>query len=125
MAIKGRGSDGEDPIWVPKDTEVHISAYSMHRDLSILGKEVKSFVPERWNHIKPNPWEFMPFMSRPRTCLGQEKASLETAYVLARLAHDFVMVETRGSRLSIKDILLTVKNRHGREVAMTQARTLG
>lgn len=103
---------------MPKGTVSEWSQYALHRDPSIFGEDVESFNPDRWNHISPGPWQYMPFGGGPRNCLGQQKVLVEAAYTLARMAVRFETLESRDEKPWKGDIKLTCKNANGCKVAL-------
>lgn len=102
---------------MPKDTEGLVNLYALHRDPSVFGSDVETFNPHRWNTIKPSPKEFLPFGVGGRTCLGKEKALVESAYVLVRLATEFESVEFRGKPEYRGRVQLTMRSADGCKVA--------
>ena len=49
---RGGGPDGQDPLFIPKGTEINYSVYAMHRAEEWWGKDANEFKPERWNGRK-------------------------------------------------------------------------
>jgi len=47
---RGGGADGRAPIFVPKDSWVIYTVYSMHRREDIFGEDAEDFRPERWEN---------------------------------------------------------------------------
>lgn len=68
--------------------------YTLHRDKEVYGEDVENFNPDRWESIRPGPWQFMAFGGGQRVCLGQQKALAEASYTLIRLAQAFQRVES-------------------------------
>ncbi|TGO20852.1 hypothetical protein BPAE_0261g00090 [Botrytis paeoniae] len=88
ILLKGGGTDGESPIFAPKGTKIYTNQYALHRDEKAFGSNVESFKPDRWDSIncKPIPREYMPFGGGPRAFVGQQKALVEAAYTVAKIA---------------------------------------
>ena len=86
--------------------------------MSVFGKDVELFNPDRWNQITPGPWEYMPFGHGPRSCAGQDKALIEASYVILAMAKRFVRIESRDERDWVGEWKLTVKNLYGCKVAL-------
>lgn len=65
-----------------------------------LCPDADKFRPERWEHWRPKPHEFIPFNSGPRLCIGQQFAQVQMAYVLCRI---FQRYETATSASGADD----------------------
>ncbi|CAD6455059.1 34faba6f-1d64-4a46-8146-295d2341e539 [Sclerotinia trifoliorum] len=117
----GGGPDGKAPIFIPVGASVSTNFYKLHRDKSIFGEDIEIFNPDRWNDIFPNNWEYMPFSHGPRSCAGRHKAVGEASYIIARMALQFEMIETRDNRTWTEDVKLVVKNGNGCQVALCTA----
>ncbi len=84
---RGGGSDGSQPIFIPKGRQVLIATYAMQHRADIWGSDVEDFVPERWEGRKAG-YEFIPFGAGPRMCLGRKSIFLLPADLLSpRIAH--------------------------------------
>ncbi len=66
----GGGPDGKSPLFIPKNTTVGYSLYTMHRRKDFYGEDADEFKPERWEKLRPG-WEYLPFNGGPRICLGR------------------------------------------------------
>jgi cytochrome P450 len=86
---RGGGSDGTQPVFVPKGTEVLFPVFTMHRDKDLWGDDADTFRPERWEENPIHTWDYLPFGGGPRICIGQQFALTETAYALVRLVQHF------------------------------------
>jgi cytochrome P450 len=115
----GGGPDGRSPVFVPEGTGFDTSFYVLHRLPSIWGDDSNEFRPERWDEFKPASCEFVPFGLGPRMCAGQQKALMETSYVISRLLQEFQDIEARDEREWQGRVQLTAKNAHGCLVTMT------
>ncbi len=71
---------------IPKDAEVWISQYVMHRDPRYFA-DADAFIPERWldTEFQPSRFVYFPFSAGPRNCIGEQFAWLEATLVLATL----------------------------------------
>ena len=89
----GGGPDGTSPIIVRKGEVVVISQYVNSRRKNIYSADCNAFHPERWEHVdtsgKKYGWAYFPFSGGPRTCLGQDFATMEVAYTVVRLLQSF------------------------------------
>jgi len=97
---------------------VTLSYYALHRDSSIFGADVEDFKPDRWKSIRCGQWDFMPFGGGQRACLGQQKALVEAAYVLVRLASVFPILESRDTEPWKGELKLTCKSANGCKIAL-------
>jgi cytochrome P450 len=46
---------------VPQGTKFDAAFYVLHHLPEIWGPDVEEFKPERWDTMKPNAWEYIPF----------------------------------------------------------------
>lgn len=69
---------------VPSGAEVLFSIYETHRIPEIFA-EPQRFLPERWEHLTPSPFEYSPFSAGPRTCIGAAFATMEMKIILATI----------------------------------------
>ncbi|KAH6980536.1 cytochrome P450 [Ilyonectria destructans] len=81
---RGGGKYGDEPLGVPAGTQVAYSTLVMQRRRDLC-PDADKFRPERWEHWRPKPHEFIPFNSGPRLCIGQQFAQVQMAYVLCRI----------------------------------------
>ncbi|KAI0535923.1 cytochrome P450 [Xylaria digitata] len=114
----GGGPSHDRPIFVPKGSPVVMAYYALHRNPSVFGDDIEPFKPERWDSVKPQQWEFLGFGNGDRACLGQQKAMIEAAYVLARFAREFEKLESRDARDWKGELKLTCKSAHGCKIAV-------
>lgn len=84
----GGGADGSKKVFIEKGQVVFMSFYSLQRSERFYGKDANEFNPDRWESIK-NPGGFMPFLSGPRICLGQQFAITEASYIILRFCQLF------------------------------------
>jgi cytochrome P450 len=109
----GGGLEGKDPLYIPKGSLVELNYRAMCRDASFWGPDVDSFVPERWEHIRPG-WEYTPFGGGPRVCPGQRLVFVESAYVLVMLLRRFKEVENRDPESEWKEEMrMTFQSKNG------------
>ena len=57
---RGGGPDGQSPLFVPKNSVLQYTVYTMHRRKDIYGDDADEFKPERWEILRPG-WEYLPF----------------------------------------------------------------
>ena len=108
----GGGPDGKAPIFVPKGSIFNGVFYALHRNEAIYGRHVESFDPDRWQTIKPGPFDFMAFGQGRRGCLGQQKAQMEAAYVICRVALAFQKLIPDATEYAPAE-RITTRNAHG------------
>ncbi|KAL9065627.1 MAG: hypothetical protein Q9157_007413 [Trypethelium eluteriae] len=116
---RGGGPDGTAPVFVPQGDIVICSVYALQRRPEVFGEDADSFTPERWNHIKPKTWEYMPFSAGPRVCPGQKLARIQVAYVLFSLVRRFKAVENRDPVLEyVEEYRVATASKNGAKVAL-------
>ena len=49
----GGGRDGSAPVFIQKGDVVQVTKTVLHRDKDLWGSDADSFVPERWDGLKP------------------------------------------------------------------------
>ncbi|KAK5079428.1 hypothetical protein LTR51_001625 [Lithohypha guttulata] len=89
---RGGGPDGLSPVFVPKGRQILIPTYSMQHREDIWGPDVDLFKPSRWTGRRAD-WDFIPFGSGARQCLGQQFARTQVMYVIIRLLQTFDAIE--------------------------------
>jgi cytochrome P450 len=119
----GGGPKHDQPIFVPKGTQVLTCFYTLHRDPAVFAsdddaEDVETFRPERWTTITPKQWEYMTFGGGQRACLGREKVLAEAAFVICRLAQSFGRIESRDTKPWKEIRALGAKNANGCKVAL-------
>ncbi|KAF9288020.1 hypothetical protein BGZ68_000917 [Mortierella alpina] len=66
------------------------NSYAMGRTSSVWGSDAKEFKPERWMEgSKPSSSKFISFHHGPRTCLGQQFATIEAITLMSMLVQHF------------------------------------
>ncbi|KAF9956547.1 hypothetical protein BGZ72_002681 [Mortierella alpina] len=77
-------------VKVYKGDVVAWNSYAMGRASSVWGSDAKEFKPERWlNGDKPSSSKFISFHHGPRTCLGQQFATIEAITLMSMLVQHF------------------------------------
>ena len=71
---KGGGKDGNEPIFIPKGTEVRACLYAMSHREDLWGPDVEVFNPERWENHHPGV-EYAPFSIGRRKCIGRKSGA--------------------------------------------------
>lgn len=73
---------------LPAGTEVFVSIYQTHH-MEEIYPDPEAFNPQRWETIKPTNYEYNPFSTGPRICIGAAFAMMEIKIVLAMLLQRF------------------------------------
>lgn len=84
---------------LPKGSTVAFSHYITHH-LPELYPEPERFNPGRWSTIDPSPYEYLPFGSGPRMCIGASFAGLTLRVVLATMFQRFRFSVVPGVRIN-------------------------
>ncbi|KAI1479989.1 cytochrome P450 [Daldinia eschscholtzii] len=120
----GGGSDGTAPLFAPAGTLFDTCFATLHRDPKVWGPNADEFVPSRWeNDYSPPPFTFVPFGAGPRQCLGQQKATMETSYIVSRILQEFSGIKSEDEKPYQAQVALTAKSAHGCLVSLTPATT--
>ena len=84
---------GPHGLQVKKGTQISYLIYLMNRDKEVWGEDVEEFKPERFEKVDRHrhPYQFIPFNSGPRVCIGQNMAYLEAGMVLVKILTRFRM----------------------------------
>jgi cytochrome P450 len=119
----GGGPHGTAPVLAPAGTLFDTSFAALHRNPSIWGSDANEFHPSRWEngHVAA-PFTFIPFGAGPRQCLAQQKATMETSYIVARLLREFSGIKSEDDKPYQAQVALTAKSAHGCLVSLTPAR---
>ncbi|KAF9963340.1 hypothetical protein BGZ65_004208 [Modicella reniformis] len=80
----------EDGTKVYKGEFVSWSSWAMGRSTAIWGPDAREYKPDRWmTGEKPSPTKFPSFHAGPRTCLGQQFATIEAMTIMGMLFQKF------------------------------------
>ncbi|KAF8939038.1 cytochrome P450 [Dissophora ornata] len=104
------------------------SPWTMGRDTSIWGPDAKEYKPERWlDGDKASSTKFPAFHAGPRTCLGQQFATIEAITIMSMIFRrfDFQLVDPHnepayGAGLTLpvaKGLPVRVTRRDGEKIA--------
>lgn len=86
------------PYELPSGSTVAFSHYVTHH-LPELYPEPERFNPARWSGLDPSPYEYLPFGSGPRMCIGASFAGLILRVVLATMLQRFRFSVVPGARI--------------------------
>ncbi len=75
---------------------VFILLLAVQRDPAVWGPDAEEFRPDRWltDGFRPKPWQFRPFGTGPRSCIGQAFALHEAKLIIASLVRDYELDST-------------------------------
>jgi cytochrome P450 len=96
---------------LPAGSEVFLSIFHMHHDPNVFA-DAETFLPRRWETIKPTVYEYNPFSAGPRMCIGASFALMEIKIVLARLLCRFQLELPPGSHVDPR-VAITMAPRGG------------
>lgn len=121
MLPTGGGQDGTSPIFIPKGSGVTTNWNSLHRLAPCFQPDADEFRPERWETVRPG-WYYLPFGGGPRICPGRQLALTEVAYVIARMAQEWKIIECRDEvKEWVEDLKITANSRNGIKVGLMKA----
>jgi cytochrome P450 len=83
---------------LPVGTNVAMSIYHTHRVPEVFPRP-QAFDPRRWESARPTPYEYCPFSTGPRTCVGAQFAMAQLKVVLATLLQRFRVEFVPGTRV--------------------------
>lgn len=120
----GGGPDGLSPVFVPKDTVVASSFYSLHHRKDIYGEDADIWRPERWEELKLSSlaWKFIPFGGGAHVCPGQNLAMNRVAFTVARIVEAFDRIDNRDPVAEFVPLYkLVTASQNGVKVALHRA----
>ncbi|CAI2161475.1 7536_t:CDS:2 [Funneliformis geosporum] len=91
---------------IPKGTPIFIFVNTIHRLPSIWGSDASVFKPSRW--LDPNlasiqtNYTYIPFLTGPRSCIGNKLALSEFKVMLAILIRSFKFTKIEGFEVKSK-----------------------
>jgi cytochrome P450 len=96
---------------IPRHTEIIYSQYVTHH-MPEVWAEPERFWPDRWLTADPSPYEYLPFGTGPRMCLGATFALLEMKTVLALLLQRWRFQTAPASRID-RQVTVTLSPKYG------------
>lgn len=96
---------------LPIGTEVVFSAFHTHRDPKIY-KNPYQFIPERWETINPTAYEYIPFSTGIRSCIGMPLALMEIPLIVVMVFQRFRLELSSNANIT-PHIGLTMSPKHG------------
>ncbi|THV54868.1 hypothetical protein BGAL_0018g00240 [Botrytis galanthina] len=117
----GGGSDGKDPVFVVRGTEVNYIFRSMHLDKDLWGADAGEFRPERWEKLgTAQTRAYIPFSKGDRVCPAQQMVLNECVYILVRFAKTFKSLENRDpEERFVEQHKLQMESRNGVKVSFS------
>ncbi|KAF9908372.1 Protein kinase alk2, partial [Lobosporangium transversale] len=104
---------------VYKNEKVAWSSWAMGRSTSIWGPDASDYKPERWlTGEKPSQAKFVAFHLGPRTCLGQQFATIEAITVMSMLMQKFTFELVEPNKEPAYHPSLTLPMAHGLPVRL-------
>jgi len=96
---------------VPVGTEVLVSPYMTHIDPEVYPEPLR-FRPERWEGLKPTPFEYLPFSYGARKCLGAAFAEAMLRIVTAMVVQRYRLELIPKTRVDMA-VTMTMKPKGG------------
>ncbi|WP_371018154.1 bifunctional cytochrome P450/NADPH--P450 reductase [Pseudalkalibacillus sp. JSM 102089] len=91
---------------VKKGDDFTLLLPELHRDKSIWGEDVESFIPERFEDPSSIPAHaFKPFGNGQRACIGQQFSLHESTLLLGMIIQNFELIDHANYQLDVKETL--------------------
>ena len=124
----GGGPNGKSPVLVRRGEVVSFGQSVISRRKNIWGPDADDFVPERWesqSNANAFGYAYYPFNGGPRTCLGQDFATMEVAYTVVRLLCAFPhlsLPEEENKKIGVEKqrVTLVLSSADGCKVELAQ-----
>lgn len=84
---------------LPEGANVVLSPFVTHRDPARFPEPAR-FKPERWEKLQPTPYEYLPYGTGPRMCIGAGFATLALRLVLPMILQRYRLTLAHGARVS-------------------------
>ncbi|KAI9264985.1 cytochrome P450 [Phascolomyces articulosus] len=85
--------------FIPKGTSIFLPILVNHHNKQIWGEDAEEFKPDRWDQepaSKVGPYDYLPFLSGTRMCIGYRFALIELKIILSILLMKFQYFEKPG-----------------------------
>jgi cytochrome P450 len=82
----------EPGLVIPKNTNMILNFFALHRQPTIWGEDVNEFKPERFlpeNSATRNPFAYLPFSSGPRICIAYKYSVTSLKIAIVQLLSNF------------------------------------
>ncbi|KAI8147936.1 cytochrome P450 [Fennellomyces sp. T-0311] len=93
---------------IPKGTVIHLPLIINHHDKSVWGHDAEEFRPNRWDEEpgkKAGPYNFLPFLSGGRQCIGNRFAIMKIKVTLGIMLMKFQFFEKPGFQFTMQSNL--------------------
>lgn len=87
------------PVTLPRGASVVTSPFMTHHDPERYPEPAR-FRPERWQQLRPNAYEYLPFGAGPRMCIGASFAAMTVRLVLALILQRYRMTLASEAQVS-------------------------
>ena len=98
------------PYDFPAGTRIVFSPAVTHRRADLY-PDPHRFLPERWEHLDPTPYEYLPFGAGSRRCLGATFAMMELRLVVPLIVQRFRLRLRDGTRVDRAGAVLSFPSR--------------
>lgn len=88
-------------VEIKAGTEVLLSPFMTNTDPALY-ENPRHYQPERWAKIKPSVYEFLPFGTGPKRCLGAGFAEIQLKLAITKIFQRFRLTPTAGARMDFK-----------------------
>lgn len=88
-------------VKLPRSTRLIVSPLITQRDPDVF-EEPSRFLPNRWDTLKPGPYEYFPFGAGPRRCIGSSFFDLSSHVVLSTILQRYHLALAASARVSRK-----------------------
>jgi cytochrome P450 len=96
---------------IPQGATIVLGSFITHR-IEPVYEQPFHFMPERWQHINPSPYEFQSFGGGARMCIGATFAMLEMKIVLPMLLRRFRFNLAPNTKVDARGLIFTTPTNH-------------
>ncbi|HEX2914764.1 MAG TPA: cytochrome P450 [Chloroflexia bacterium] len=93
------------PYSLPRSRTVGFAPAIIHHNPDFY-PEPERFLPRRWETIDPSPYEYLPFASGPRMCIGATFALMEMKIILPAMLQRYRLTLAPGAKIDRVGFLL-------------------
>ncbi|MCL4867501.1 MAG: cytochrome P450 [Anaerolineae bacterium] len=94
------------PYAIPADSIVICSPFVTHRQPDVY-PDPHRFDPSRWQTVRPDPYEYIPFGAGPRLCPGGDLATMEMIIILAMILQRYQLTPPPQARIDRAGMMLS------------------
>lgn len=99
-------------VRLPRGCNLVVSPFATHHDPDLYA-EPQRFLPERWERIRPGPYEYLPFGAGPRICLGASFAQMSLRLMIPTILRHRRWAILRDHDVSRRTVGNILGARHG------------